>query len=150
MTSRGSNTRTRFTNKKNEAWYRKNEHHAMVVEKFVSPDVVERFELNRIFEHFQWEEMTTLRGDYYPELVKEFYANMENKGDADYTSLATIVRGHNIVVTTSSLASLFGLPNEGTRLHVKIRKVFRDPRWDVQAALAHFDIRRDHKQRILS
>ena len=116
MTSRGSTTRNRFTNKKNEAWYKKNQHHAFVVEKFVTFDVVERFNLHRLFEHFHWDQMITLRGDYYPDLVKEFYANMENKGDADYTSLTTTIRGHTIVVTSSSLANLLGLPNDGSEL----------------------------------
>ena len=56
--------------------------------------------------------MLDLAGRYYPRLVREFYANIEDKDDAGVHRVVTHVKGSCIELDRTSLARILGVSNE--------------------------------------
>ncbi|KAI5676930.1 hypothetical protein M9H77_07880 [Catharanthus roseus] len=52
-------------------------------------------------------------GDYYPDLVREFYANMVHKMDKDLPTIISIVKGVRIILNRERLASILGIRDQG-------------------------------------
>ena len=73
--------RERFTSRENARWYEERKNNALVLEKTVSEEVDHIFGIRRAFDVLGWAPVLDLAGRYYPHLVREFYANIEDKDD---------------------------------------------------------------------
>ena len=61
--------------------------------------------MKSVFAKRNWEGLLELKGKYYPELVKEFYANVENKEKPKPTEIVSCVRGTKVVIFEASTES---------------------------------------------
>ena len=66
----------RFSTKEKELWYRERSSNKFVVEKTISLEIDREFILKELFRTLGWARVMELRGAYYPELVRQFYANL--------------------------------------------------------------------------
>ena len=66
---------------------------------------------------------------YYPNLVRQFYANISNKEIASSVELETYVKGVHIVLTRQSLSEILGAIDEGPVLKHGKYIVQGDPTW---------------------
>ncbi|KAI5664452.1 hypothetical protein M9H77_23775 [Catharanthus roseus] len=60
--------------------------------------VIEHYRLENHFRGLGWVPLLRLFGDYYPDLVREFYANMLHKMDKDLPTIISHVKGVRIVL----------------------------------------------------
>ncbi|KAI5667374.1 hypothetical protein M9H77_17227 [Catharanthus roseus] len=68
-----------------------------IVEKSFDESVIEYFNLENIFRGLGWVPLQHIYGNYYPELVREFYANMTNKTNKDLQTIISTVKRVRIV-----------------------------------------------------
>lgn len=61
-----------------------------------------------------WENLLSLRGEYYPDLLREFYANMLRKHNKHLHAIISSVKGIHIALTRESLANRLGLRDAST------------------------------------
>ena len=84
--------RERFTSRDNARWYEERRDNALVLEKTMSDEVDSIFGIRRAFAMLGWAPVLDLAGRYYPRLVREFYANIEDKDDAGVHRIVTHVK----------------------------------------------------------
>ena len=77
---------SRFSSKENAKWYARKRIDTVVVEKTLSADLDESFKIRHAYNTLGWGRLLELSGLYYPELVRQFYANIINKGNKGGTS----------------------------------------------------------------
>ena len=97
-------------------WFRKREKFEFVVEKMIHPEVDRELNLVTPFRSVVWDPIMKLPNLYYPQLVKEFYANMENKKDKNIMVIQTRVKGRDIYLDEAILTTLLDVPNVGLNL----------------------------------
>lgn len=85
----------------------------MVVEKSFDEHVTENLDLPRLFGHMGQEPVFHISGDYYPDLVRDFYANMLYKTDKDLQTIITTVKGVHIILDRVRLMTILGIRDEG-------------------------------------
>ncbi|KAI5664043.1 hypothetical protein M9H77_23366 [Catharanthus roseus] len=104
--------------------------------------VIEHFRLENIFRGLGWFPLLPLFGDYYPDLVREFYANMLHKMDKDLPTIISHAKGVRIVLERDCLVSIIGIPNNGntTTVDLNKRSKDKDPDWNFDAGCSRFNI----------
>ena len=133
--------RTRFTSQENEQWYEERAEQKLLIEKMICPTIEEQFHLKAAFNMLHWHPIVELDGDYYPALVRQFYANIEDKHIGTLRMVRTFVKGVHIEVTEEYLARLLGVPNDGTRfMQHKRGSVTSDPAYTPDEAKAYFGL----------
>ncbi|XP_027062945.2 uncharacterized protein [Coffea arabica] len=70
---------TRFTSLENQQWYEAGLDKETIIEKNLTPEVDAHYHISTAFKRLRWENIFQLPKHYYPNLVQEFYANVENK-----------------------------------------------------------------------
>ncbi|KAL6572506.1 hypothetical protein OROMI_013464 [Orobanche minor] len=115
---------TRFTSAENEEWYLKRTQTKVLVEKDISAEVEDAFHLSDLFCTLQWENAFALPPYYYEELVREFYANVENKKKPTST-LWSNIRGQWVGIATKDINKALDTPNDG--FPVMFKKTFIPP-----------------------
>ncbi|KAL6568445.1 hypothetical protein OROHE_004129 [Orobanche hederae] len=115
---------TRFTSAENEEWYLKRTQTKVLVEKDISAEVEDAFHLSDLFRTLQWENAFALPPYYYEELVREFYANVENKKKPTST-LWSNIRGQRVGIATKNINKALDTPNDG--FPVMFKKNFIPP-----------------------
>ena len=55
--------------------------------------VEEEFGVAELFENLGWGPLLRISGAYFPDLVREFYANMEQKKSLNLWAINTVVKG---------------------------------------------------------
>lgn len=86
--------------------------HALIIEKTVEEHINNYFHITEAFETLSWERMLNFSGEYYPEMVKEFYANIRDKNHP-LNHIESYVNGVQINITSDLLNQLFNIPAEG-------------------------------------
>ena len=138
----------RFTSEANQNWLQARPRAGMIVERIVDPLVDEQFKITHAFETFGWESFLHLSGMYYPGLVKEFYANIENKNDKKSREIQSFVKGVNILVTEGLLSDLFDLSLDGKRFKVGKDDVSSDREWSRSEAVRRYGAVRHEVPRV--
>ncbi|OMO98844.1 hypothetical protein CCACVL1_04032 [Corchorus capsularis] len=137
-------TDPRFFYQKDHDWYKDIENMGFVEEQTVPEVFDNEFNIHAAFEHLGWEEILKLPNKYYPELVKEFYANLKEKDKVNCISLSSYVRGKSIEITDTKLNEWYKFPGKGGRLHFSKMgdksQCTLDRDWDKTAAIKHLDI----------
>lgn len=70
------------------------------------------------FGRIGWEPILHLYGNYSPDLVKEFYANMNHKIDKDFPTIIPSVKGVRIVLDKKRLSRILSIRDEGESVSV--------------------------------
>ena len=83
--------------------------------------------------------MLDLVGRYYPRLVQEFYANIEDKDDAGVHRVVTHVKGCCIELDRDSLARILGVSNEGPSVEFSKDATLSDHQYRLMDALVRLD-----------
>ncbi|KAI5676129.1 hypothetical protein M9H77_07079 [Catharanthus roseus] len=84
-----------------------------------------------------------ISGDYYPDLVREFYANMTHQMNKDLRSITSNVKGVRITLNRERLASILRIPNNGNSITVDSNRktIDEDLDWNFDIACSRFEIR---------
>lgn len=126
---------TRFSNRENAEWFSKRKNSRIVVEKTVAPSIDGHFHILDAFQTLGWGPILQLSGDYYPELVIEFYANIENKEEKYESTINSMVKGVEIQVTNDVIVELLGVRDDGHRFGMVRDMVPYDSTWRVAEAM---------------
>lgn len=118
---------TRFETCDNFAWYELCKDNDMIVEKTIHPDIDESFTIKSSFAVLGWEPILNIEGEYYPELVWQFYANIHSKANDTLQEIHTFVKGVSISLTSTILAHLIGVPDTGTWFHHTRNSICSEP-----------------------
>ncbi|CAH9098915.1 unnamed protein product [Cuscuta epithymum] len=102
---------SRFVNTKCYERYLESRDNDFVVEKTVSQPIDHEYRLTEAFANIDWEQLLHLEGTFYPELVKEFFANIE--GNSPRKMIESRVKGVKITITNDLLRSQFRIANHG-------------------------------------
>ncbi|OMO86110.1 hypothetical protein COLO4_21305 [Corchorus olitorius] len=100
----------RFLTPENEKWYKDKEKHGMVVETYVHSTIESQFKVKEALQKRNWEGILELKGTYYPELVREFYANVANKDKKKPSGLVSYVCGVHITISKETIEQHLKLP----------------------------------------
>ena len=68
-----------FTSLENQQWYEAGLDKEIIIEKHLAPEVDAHYHISMAFKRLEWENIFQLPKHCYPNLVREFYANVENK-----------------------------------------------------------------------
>lgn len=68
---------SRFTSLENFLLYEKLKENKMIVEKFIHPRIDAEVPIRAEFDKLGWGSLLDIKGDFYPELVWQFFANIE-------------------------------------------------------------------------
>ncbi|KAI5664173.1 hypothetical protein M9H77_23496 [Catharanthus roseus] len=81
--------------------------------------------------------------EYYPDLVREFYANMTHKTDKDLQIITSTIKGVRIILHRERLLSILGILGNGNIVIVDSNRktIDEDPDWNFDAACSRFDTR---------
>jgi hypothetical protein len=66
-----------------------------------------------MFRKLSWDPIITLRGTYCPALIKEFYANINEKKKSDLRSIEMVVKGVVIEFDRRRSGAILGIVDEG-------------------------------------
>ncbi|VFQ86953.1 unnamed protein product [Cuscuta campestris] len=130
----------RFTKKAHESWYELRKEKNLVVEKIIHPDIDRVFRLTEAFRSVGWERMLTLSGEYFPDLVREFYANILNKEEKS-RMVKSSVRGTPITLTLDYLREFLNLRDPRAPFTYTINRngfVADDHNYDIEATKTKF------------
>ncbi|CAH9071073.1 unnamed protein product, partial [Cuscuta europaea] len=103
---------SRFVNTQCYERYLESRDNDFVIEKTISAPIDHEFQLTAAFAKINWEPVLHLQGTFYPELVKEFFANVE--GNYAQKMIESRVKGVNITITNDLLSSQFHITKFGT------------------------------------
>ncbi|GAB4860608.1 hypothetical protein Ancab_040050 [Ancistrocladus abbreviatus] len=102
-----------FTSPQNAKWHEKYCHNTLVVEKTLSDQLNSIFDVRRSFRVLGWDAILTPGGEYCESLVRQFYANIEDKDRPKLQEICSVVKGVPIYITRDYLACLLRVANEG-------------------------------------
>ena len=129
-----------YSSKENFRWAMWKRMNTLVVEKTVTDEIDDAFHLRAGYATFGWDRLLTLSGDYYPELIRQFYANMEGKPFRHRHPLVSQVKGVKITVTTQLINEMLGLPTIGDVLTINQDRVTSDLAWRAKEAAQRFNV----------
>ncbi|XP_071928410.1 uncharacterized protein [Coffea arabica] len=126
---------TRFISLENQKWYKTRLDKEIIIEKQLTPEVDDHYKVSTAFGQLGWANILKLSRHYYPNLVREFYANVEDKQIHSGNLIVSWVRGKRVAITRETIARFVKLKDEGA--DVKWTKKFkaRDP-WQVREAVS--------------
>ena len=105
----------------NQRWFSERLETPFIVEHTVEASLEEKLKLVSLLKQLKWDKLLSLKGHFYPMLVREFYANIEFKEKMHPTQLVSTVRGKRITISDSHIAKFLGLPR-GDRLRKVVLK----------------------------
>ncbi|XP_071910196.1 uncharacterized protein [Coffea arabica] len=135
--------KSRFTSAENEAWYNARMGVKVLVEKDVTPDVEEIYYLKASFAKLGWKNFFNIPNFYYEELVREFYANIEDKKVFHYDTevITSTVRGRKVRVHRGNLERYLHVSDVGNK--VDLKKAFKPndlDSWNMLEALVRLGV----------
>ncbi|OMO94914.1 hypothetical protein CCACVL1_05702 [Corchorus capsularis] len=124
-------------------WYGTRYNNSFIIEKVLPTNVDQELGVSQLFVNRGWESLQ-VDGYYYPNLVKQFYANMDKDRDGHEYIINTMVKGKYIVVDEEFLCQLFGLNNDGSMFYFTCtdgeQNTATEGTWKRDDALQIFDI----------
>ena len=125
---------TRFTSLENQEWYGARLLKEIIIEKHLAPEVDAHYKVSAAFARLGWENILQLPRYYYPNLVREFYANVEDKPGHRANKIVSWVRGKRVIIKKEAIGKFIRVKNDGEDM--KLTKEFKacDP-WLVEEAV---------------
>ena len=121
----------------------------------IVPDIDDVYQITEDFELLGWAPILTLSHHIYPELVREFHANIDNKKGHSGEEIRSFVRGKRLTITRVTIAQILECNNRGPVIDLK--KGFTSPNkhWHPSHAMTRFGLqyqafRSSRKEAILS
>ncbi|XP_071932873.1 uncharacterized protein [Coffea arabica] len=130
----------RFTNRRNQEWHEEHANLEFLFEMHVNPTVEMMYNISEAFAQQGWAPILTLPNHYYPDLVREFYANIESKARHSGEIVESWVRGRRITLSCQDLAAILGCMDDGRPVDLKKEFVPPNRRWDPSLAMARFGL----------
>lgn len=114
----------------------------LVVKKFFDEHVIEHLDLSTFFNRMGWGPVLHLSRDYYPYLVREFYANILYKHDKELIIVITTIKGVRIVLDRVRLAEIyvFRMRVSWFLLIPNFKTIKEDHDWSYEAKPDHLQI----------
>ncbi|XP_050227927.1 uncharacterized protein LOC130014587 [Mercurialis annua] len=134
---------SRFLTAENSDWFDSSASNTMILEKTVHREVDAEFQIRDAFASLGWAKILDLNGEYYPTLVREFYANIKYKERAKVAVIESFVRGRQINISMDLLNELLELPVQGDgcpEFHAFRKEIISDKEWSVDIAKHKFHI----------
>ncbi|KAF3455939.1 hypothetical protein FNV43_RR00582 [Rhamnella rubrinervis] len=131
--------RDRFTSRENARWYEEKKSNVIVVEKTVSEEVDSIFGIRRAFDLLGWAPVLCLEGKFYPRLVREFYANIEDKEDTAVHRVVTYVKGCRIDLDRATITCILGVSDDGLYVEFYKDAVLSDRQYKLVQALGRLN-----------
>lgn len=131
---------TRFSSKENQEWYQARESIDFVYELHIAPEVDAAHQITAAFAALGWAPILALPYQIVPDLVREFYANIEDKKGHSGERIETSVRGVRLEITRSTIAQTLGCSDEGPAIDLKKDFSSPDREWDPSHAMARFGV----------
>lgn len=100
----------------------------------VGTNIERQLMIQNAFQPREWGPVLQLSGTYYPHLIVQFYANMEDKKFKFERDIRSMVKGVGLCVTENTITNLLGIPNNGYRFAMVQNMVPRDYTWRVENA----------------
>ncbi|KAF3445994.1 hypothetical protein FNV43_RR11172 [Rhamnella rubrinervis] len=118
-----------------------------MVEKTVSDEIDSLFSIRHAFGVLEWAPVLNFEGNYYPRVVCEFYANIENKEDAGVSRVLSFVKRCRIELGCVILARILGVRNQGPSVEFVKDTVLSDRQYKLTGALVrlHYSPIRDDR-----
>ena len=132
---------TKYSSQENFKWATEKRLETVVVEKTIANDIDEAFHIHAAYTTLGWRRLLYLEGEYYPDLVKQFYANIEEKQRKFKYPIISWVKGVMVVITGEMISDMLGLPMVGEPLDFNRDMVTSDPSWKIQEAEQHFNVK---------
>lgn len=145
----------RFTSLENQQWYEDRATNSIINEKHLAPNVDDHYKITEAFAKIGWQAILNLPRYTYPNLVREFYANVVNKEGHSGDTIETQVRGKRLKITRSNIARLLNCSNVGENVDLKKEFHTTDNDWNPAEAIQRFgtnykDSRKSKKKVILT
>lgn len=131
---------TRFSSSECQNWFQLRKNKSFIIEKDIAPNMEAYFHISETLDRLGWSPIVRLPRIFYPQLVKEFYANVENKDAYSNVLLNTTVRGVKIRLTRRVLSEILGVPDDEELVQLN-RRFFWDGDWTVGATTDRFGVR---------
>ncbi|KAI5680962.1 hypothetical protein M9H77_02189 [Catharanthus roseus] len=125
-----------------QKWVANRESLKIVIEKSFDVPVIEHFNLEHLFERWVGYLFFAFLVQFYPNLVREFSANMLYRTDKGLETIISTIKGVRIILTRERLASILAIPDEGTIVTMDLNKKTIDENlgYSYDAACNRFDI----------
>ncbi|GAA0185533.1 hypothetical protein LIER_32821 [Lithospermum erythrorhizon] len=110
----------------NFTWYTARKENVFLFEQVVGADIEVEHDICQYFDDFGWGVVLAHPEEEYLDLVKAFYANMEDKGNFKSLVIRSNVQGIPIEMTVDKLSEILGVPCNGDShlFQVPSNKVF--------------------------
>ena len=129
---------SRFTSVENQDWYLVRANNTVLVEVDLDPVFDGKFHFREQFATMGWDCMLNLPRRYYPNLVRQFYANISNKGFVNSVELQSYVKGVHITLTRQTLSEILRGDDEGPVFEHGKYIVRGDPTWQFEVTLPKY------------
>ncbi|VFQ92012.1 unnamed protein product [Cuscuta campestris] len=133
----------RLTSRDNETWWEERKETSFIIEKTIDPTIDNYFKLSNAFATLGWENMLTLTGTYFPELVREFYANITEKSKKRFL-VRSYVRGTEVEIDLTYLREFLDLRDPSHPIHYMINRkgvVVDDRGYNIEETKGKFGVR---------
>ncbi|KAI5652344.1 hypothetical protein M9H77_29531 [Catharanthus roseus] len=123
-------------------WVTDRESLKIVIEKSFNESIIKHFKLGSLYGELGWVPLLCFFGNFYLDLVCEFYASMLHKTEKDLKTIISTIKGVRIILTREHLASVLGISDEENLVTVDSKKkaIDKDSEWNYDVAYYHSDI----------
>ena len=137
----------RFSTPGNREYLERARRKKLLVEHTFHPSVEAEFGVSQLFKNLGWESSLNISGTYFPQLVKEFYANIEQKKSLNLWAINTFVKGQRLRVTERTIADALGITSGGRRWSLKSNQIMDEPSFNRELALDQLNLRLEQASR---
>nr|XP_027109000.1 uncharacterized protein LOC113728837 [Coffea arabica] len=120
----------KFTSLRNQEWHEVHANLEFLFEMHVSSKIEVVYCISEAFNQLGWAPILTLPTHYYPDLICEFYANIDNKPRHSGKMVESWVRERGIILSRECLAAILGCNNQGRVIDLKKDFVTPNRWWD--------------------
>jgi len=121
-------------------WYHDHYDNAMVIEKLIDEEIDDELVLSDEFDNIRWGGLVQLHGYYYPNLVKQFYANMPKQLPASDLTINTWVKGQRITLVATDFHHLLNFEPKQLHANYHPSHIMSSDSWTRYEALGWFDV----------
>ena len=82
-----------FTSKDNQGWFEEPEHMEFIYEMHITPKIDVFYRIMEVFDLLGLASILSLPRHIYPDLIREFYANIDNKKGHNGEEIKSFIRG---------------------------------------------------------
>ena len=144
--------RTRFVSRETSEWYRartEDPYPRFIIERTVEPALDHELQIRQAFDTLGWGRVLDLGADFFPELVVQFYANIEDRQNMLTREIRTFVKNVHLHITEATISELLGVPSVGEYFRAGHDMIHSDRGWSASDAMTRHGVipRERHRAR---